>query len=121
MDISLQGSTVVMSGNVTGSECPELQLMLQQNRITRVVLTQSTGGNAAAGYCVGELIRKYGLATVISGSCNSSCSRMWLGGVSRTLASSNSRVGLHGNYSDGGLQPGALGRLQRGFRPSRHQ
>ena len=87
-----------MSGDVTGSECSQLLSILQQSPIRIVVLTQSKGGNADAGYCVGALIRQYRLATVIRGSCNSSCSRMWLGGVSRTLDGPNSRVGLHGNY-----------------------
>jgi hypothetical protein len=102
-----------MSGPVTGTECSQLLSILQQNPIRVVVLTWSTGGNAEAGYCVGALIRQYGLATVIRGSCNSSCSRMWLGGVSRTLEGANSRVGLHGNYDrNGNLLPGAPGRLQ---------
>jgi len=112
MQIDIQESIVVMSGDVTGNECSQLRVILQQNRLSTVILTQSKGGNANAGYCVGELIRKYGLATVIRGSCNSSCSRMWLGGVSRSLTGSNSRVGLHGNYRDGDLRPEAPGRLQ---------
>jgi hypothetical protein len=113
MDLEVQGNQVVMSGPVTGTECSQLLSILQQNPIRVVVLTWSTGGNAEAGYCVGALIRQYGLATVIRGSCNSSCSRMWLGGVSRTLEGANSRVGLHGNYDrNGNLLPGAPGRLQ---------
>jgi hypothetical protein len=112
MNIEIQGSKVVMSGNVIGSECSELQSILQRTRINAVILTRSKGGNADAGYCVGALIRQYGLATVIRGSCNSSCSRMWLGGVSRTLDGAHSRVGLHGNYRDGALLPGAPARLQ---------
>jgi hypothetical protein len=86
MEIEVQGNAVVMSGDVTGSECSELQSILQQAHITTVILRHSKGGNADARYCVGELIRQHGLATVIHGSCNSSCSRMWLGGVTRTLA-----------------------------------
>jgi hypothetical protein len=112
MNIEIQGSKVVMSGNVIGSECSELQSILQRTRINAVILTRSKGGNADAGYCVGALIRQYGLATVIRGSCNSSCSRMWLGGVSRTLDGAHSRVGLHGNYRDGALLRGAPARLQ---------
>jgi hypothetical protein len=77
-----------------------------------VVLGNSSGGNADAGYCVGTLIRQHGLSTVIRGSCASSCSRMWLGGVSRTFDGRYSRVGLHGNYDRNGiLLPGAPDRL----------
>jgi hypothetical protein len=113
MDIKVQADQVVMSGDVTGTECAQLFAVLQQNPIHVVVLTQSKGGNADAGYCVGELIRRHQLATVIHGSCNSSCSRMWLGGISRTLDGANARVGLHGNYDRAGnLLPGAPARLQ---------
>jgi hypothetical protein len=112
MDIEIQGHEVVMSGDVTGSECAELQSILERTQISTVILTHSKGGNADAGYCVGALIRQHGLATVIRGRCNSSCSRMWLGGVSRTLDGAHSRVGLHGNYRNGALLPGAPARLQ---------
>src|SRR5947209_6570848 len=113
MDVEIQGNQVVMSGRVTGAECSELQPILQQNPIRTIVLTRSNGGNADAGYCVGALVRHYRLATLIRGSCESSCSRMWLGGVSRMLDGANSRVGLHGNYyRRGKLLPGAPARLQ---------
>jgi hypothetical protein len=113
MDIEVQGDLVVMSGRVLGSECSQLAATLQQNAIHVVVLTASPGGNADAGYCVGELIRQHRLATVIRGSCASSCSRMWLGGVTRRLDGAESRVGLHGNYKeDGNLRPGAPARLR---------
>jgi hypothetical protein len=112
MDIEIQANEVVMSGDVTGTECSELQSILQRTQITTVMLTHSKGGNADAGYCVGALIRQHGLATVIRGSCNSSCSRMWLGGVSRALDGADSRVGLHGNYRNGALLRGAPARLQ---------
>lgn len=112
MDIEVRGDQVVMSGGVTGSECTQLSSILQQHPVRVVVLTRSRGGDAEAGYCVGALIRQHRLATVIRGSCNSSCSRMWLGGVSRTLDGTNSRVGLHGNYRDGVLEQGAPARLQ---------
>jgi len=113
MDIEVQNNEVIMSGPVNGSECAQLGSILRQNAIGVVVLTNSHGGNADAGYCVGELIRQHRLATVIRGSCNSSCSRMWLGGVSRTLDGANSRVGLHSNYNrNGDLRSGAPARLR---------
>ena len=113
MDMKVEGETIVMSGPVDGSECTNLGTILSQARIRTVVLTNSGGGNARAGYCVGDLIRERGLSTVIRGRCASSCSRMWLGGVDRTLEGPNSRVGLHGNYaSGGGLLPDAPQRLR---------
>jgi hypothetical protein len=112
MSMTVNGDLVVMSGRVTGGECVQLQTLLRQSAVRTVVLTQSHGGDAEAGYCVGALIRTHGLDTVIRGSCNSSCSRMWLGGVSRTLDGKNARVGLHGNYKNGILESGAPARLQ---------
>src|SRR5579863_503005 len=93
MDMKVEGSSVVLSGSVVGSECTTLEQLLSQNNIATVVLTNSGGGDARAGYCVGDLVRERGLATVIRGRCASSCSRMWLGGVARTLDGPNSRVG----------------------------
>jgi hypothetical protein len=113
MDMKIDGESVVMSGAVDGSECTALGTILSQTKINTVVLTNSGGGNARAGYCVGDLIRERGLSTVIRGRCASSCSRMWLGGVERALEGPNSRVGLHGNYStNGGLLPDAPYRLR---------
>lgn len=118
MDFEVHGDEVWLSGAVVGSEYGQLLAMLAANPIKTVVFTQSHGGNADAGYDVGELIRQRGLATIIRGSCASSCSRMWLGGVIRTLEGSNSRVGLHGNYDgSGNLRPGAPARL-RAWLPS---
>lgn len=102
MDMKAEGRFVTLSGSVVGSECDTLASLLSQNRIEVVVLTNSGGGDARAGYCVGALIREHGLSTIIRGRCASSCSRMWLGGVERTLEGPNSRVGLHGNYGNGG-------------------
>jgi hypothetical protein len=85
MSLDLEGDQAVLSGPVTGDECARLAGLLEHNPVRTVVLTQSNGGDANAGYCVGELIRRHQLDTVIRGNCSSSCSRMWLGGVSRTL------------------------------------
>ena len=113
MDISVEGQSVIMSGSVSRADCDTLGSVLSKNDIKLIVLRDSGGGDANAGYCVGALIRQRGLSTVIRGRCASSCSRMWLGGVERTLEGANSRVGLHGNYGNGGgLLPDAPQRLR---------
>jgi hypothetical protein len=113
MEFDVQDDEVRLSGHVTGSEYSQLLAILASHPIKTVVFTVSGGGDADTGYNVGELIRQRGLATVIRGSCASSCSRMWLGGVTRTLEGPNSRVGLHGNYDNAGvLRPGAPVRLR---------
>ena len=113
MDITVKGSSVTMSGPVVGPECEQLRNIISNNKIETVILGNSPGGEAEAGYCVGALIREKGISTSIVGSCASSCSRMWLGGVTRTLTGSDSRVGLHGNYgSTGALLDAAPARLR---------
>jgi hypothetical protein len=102
MDMRVDGDAVILSGPVVHADCMALTDLLEKTTVKRVVLTNSGGGNAYSGYCIGALIRERGLPTTIRGRCASSCSRMWLGGVDRTLDGPNSRVGLHGNYNDGG-------------------
>jgi len=92
--------TIVLSGRVVDGDCWKLEKKINE-RTKKIVLTRSGGGRAIEGYCIGELIREKKLNTEIEGRCASSCSRMWLGGVQRTLNGSRSRVGLHSNYKDG--------------------
>ena len=112
MDITIQGTTVYMSGTVVGGECDLLKKMIETSKVELVVLSNSNGGNANTGYCVGETIRRNKISTSIEGFCLSSCSRMWLGGVSRKLEGDNSTVGLHGNYKGVHLIPESTTRLR---------
>ena len=102
MTMKTEGDTIVMSGAVVKADCTEFETLASRPGIRRVVLTNSGGGDASSGYCIGAAIRRLGLSAVIRGRCASSCSRMWLGGVERTLEGQDSRVGLHGNYADSG-------------------
>lgn len=113
MDFELNGDTITMSGHVDRYDCLHLQSLLSKNKIKTIILTKSGGGHADSGYCMGELIRQNGITTKIKGRCASSCSRIWLGGVTRTLDGENARVGLHGNYERTGvLRTDAPGRLR---------
>ena len=112
MLVEASGSVVYMSGDVVGDECKKLSEILNTQTIDLVVLGDSNGGDANAGFCVGETIRKNKISTVINGVCVSSCSRMWLGGVSRKLEGNASAVGLHGNYSNGRLIDKSTTRLR---------
>jgi len=98
MEISVTGTTVHMSGPVVGGGVRQAQANYQYEQINHVVLSNSNGGNANTGYCIGETIRKHKISTSIEGFCLSSCSRMWLGGVTRKLEGDESNVGLHGNF-----------------------
>lgn len=102
MDITVSGTTVYMSGPVVGDECDKLKQIISVGQVSLVVLSNSNGGVANTGYCIGETIRKHKISTSIEGFCLSSCSRMWLGGVTRKLEGDESTVGLHGNYKNSG-------------------
>jgi hypothetical protein len=112
MDIDVNGSTVTMRGSVLKGDCERFRSAITGREIEKVILGHSNGGDADSGYCVGALIRENGIHTAIKGKCASSCSRMWLGGVSRVLLEGGA-VGLHGNYaSNGHLMAGAPERLR---------
>jgi hypothetical protein len=112
MSMILIEKTVVMAGMVMGDECDRLKAIAARTSITTVILAESNGGDAPTGYCVGEFIRTNGINTIVYGHCISSCSRMWLGGVKRTLEGTNARIGLHGHYSQGALMPESPARLK---------
>jgi hypothetical protein len=118
MDMKLSGDRLIMSGTVTGGECSALRIVGPAiPQLKFVILRNSHGGVASEGYCVGELIRELGLSTAVSGYCFSSCSRMFLGGVTRHFTDDyppeQTRVGLHGNYDrNGDLVPIAPDRLR---------
>jgi hypothetical protein len=67
-----------------------------------VILRNSGGGNAPAGYQVRQLLREHGVRTAVSGYCYSSCSRMFLGGSARYFTDDylpeTNNVGFHGHY-----------------------
>jgi hypothetical protein len=111
MDITINGRHVILSGRVVGNEPARLADALSQvPGIDTVVLRNSPGGDAPAGYRVGELIRVKGLRTAVSGYCYSSCSRMFLGGKTRYFTDDyppeHTNIGFHGHYdSNGRLLP----------------
>ena len=117
MDLTVNGQQVILSGPVVGNEPARLADALSQiPSIDTVILRNSPGGNAPAGYRVGELIRVKGLRTAVSGFCYSSCSRMFLGGKRRYFTNDYppeyTHIGFHGHYdSNGRLLPELVHRL----------
>lgn len=119
MHMQVAGDQIILSGAVNPSDDSRLSDLLdeQRGRITTIILRDSPGGDAAAGYAIGDLIRKRGLRTAVSGYCRSSCSRMFLGGVERQFTDDQpvgkTHVGFHGNYkSDGRLMVEVMPRLR---------
>ena len=107
MELVVTGNTLILSGPVTGSELGLLKDAFASNpKINLVVLRNSHGGNATAGYRVGEFLREAGVTTAVSGFCISSCSRMFLGGKTRLFTDDyppeRTWVGFHGHYSANG-------------------
>lgn len=119
MHMQVADDQIILSGAVNPADDDRLSALLDENRgkITTIILRDSPGGDAASGYAIGDLIRKRGLRTAVSGYCPSSCSRMFLGGVERQFTDEQpvgkTRIGFHGNYrSDGRLMTEAMPRLR---------
>ena len=110
MSVEVQGDQLILAGPVVDGDWDRISQSLQSNAaIQIVVLRNSSGGHAETGYQVGELIRSRGLRTAVSGFCNSSCSRMFLGGKERLFTNDTmSRVGFHGHYYTSGSRRGKL-------------
>ena len=103
MELKVVGNQLVLTGPVVGDEPGKVREALASSpAIDTVILRNSPGGNAPAGYQVGQLLRERGLRTAVSGYCYSSCSRMFLGGSARYFTEDyppeNSNIGFHGHY-----------------------
>ena len=84
MELKIVGNQLILSGPVVGDEPGKVREALASSPgIETVILRNSGGGNAPAGYQVGQLLRERGVRTAVSGYCYSSCSRMFLGGSAR--------------------------------------
>jgi hypothetical protein len=103
MELKVAGYQLILSGRVVGDEPEKVtEALAKSPEIDTVVLRNSPGGNAPAGYQVGQLLRERGFRTAVSGHCYSSCSRMFLGGRTRYFTDDyppeDTNVGFHGHY-----------------------
>jgi hypothetical protein len=103
MELKIVGNQLILSGPVVGDEPGKVREALASwPGIETVILRNSGGGNAPAGYQVGQLLRERGMRTAVSGYCYSSCSRMFLGGRARHFTDDylpeTNNVGFHGHY-----------------------
>jgi hypothetical protein len=109
MELNVVGNQLILSGRVVGDEPGKVREALANSpEIDTVILRNSPGGDAPAGYQTGELLRERGLRTAVSGYCYSSCSRMFLGGGTRYFTddypAEQTHIGFHGHYhADGHL------------------
>jgi hypothetical protein len=107
MELKVVGYQLILSGGVVGDEPEKVRETLANSpEIDTVVLRNSPGGDAPAGYQVGQMLRERGVRTAVSGYCYSSCSRMFLGGRTRYFTDDHlpesNNVGFHGHYDRGG-------------------
>jgi hypothetical protein len=103
MELKIVGNQLILSGPVAGDEPDKVREALASSPgIKIVILRNSGGGNAPAGYQVGQLLRERGLRTAVAGYCYSSCSRMFLGGSTRYFTDDylpeQNNIGFHGHY-----------------------
>jgi hypothetical protein len=116
MELNIVGNQLILSGRVVGDEPGKVTDVLAKHpEIDTVILRNSPGGDAPAGYQVGQMLREHGLRTAVSGYCYSSCSRMFLGGRTRFYTDDSppedTNVGFHGHYYAGGrLNAGLVSR-----------
>jgi hypothetical protein len=107
MELKVAGNQLFLSGRVVGDEPGKvMEALAEAPQIDTVILRNSPGGNAPAGYRVGEIFRERGLRTAVSGFCYSSCSRMFLGGRTRYFTddypAERCEIGFHGHYYSNG-------------------
>src|SRR6266446_4418692 len=100
MELKIVGNQLILSGPVVGDEPGKIREALAGSLgIQTVILRNSPGGNAPAGYQVGQLLRERGMRTAVSGYCYSSCSRMFLGGRTRYFTddypADHTHIGFH--------------------------
>ena len=109
MEFHALGDTLVMSGPVVSNDLARLRDQLAARRFRLVVLHESPGGDLWSGYQVGNRIRDEGLATAVSGKCESACGLIFLAGVERSFSNgrplAQTMVGLHGAHSIETKQP----------------
>src|SRR5262249_6211774 len=108
MELKVVENQLILSGPVTAADPDRvMDALAAAPEINTVILRNSPGGDAPAGYRIGEVVREKGLLTAISGFCYSSCSRMFLGGRTRYFTDDfppeATNVGFHGHYRDGRL------------------
>ena len=84
MEARVVDDQLILSGEVVDSDVVRGKNALENPAITTVILRNSPGGDSPTGYRSGELIRQHGLRTAVSGFCYSSCSRLFLGGRTRS-------------------------------------
>src|SRR5690348_1655286 len=68
MELKIVGNQIILSGPVVGDEPEKVrEAFASSPGIETVILRNSPGGNAPAGYQVGQMLRERGVRTAVSG------------------------------------------------------
>jgi hypothetical protein len=107
LDLRVAGSQLILGGAVEKGDYARVKAALDENAgVDTIILRNSPGGDAQTGYALGDLFRERKLRTAVAGYCRSSCSRLFLGGVSRHVTDEQppgkTYVAFHGNYKNDG-------------------
>ncbi|AIY41531.1 autotransporter [Collimonas arenae] len=105
MNMHVNGNQIILSGDVTVNDGDLFADMLGRLResgrkIDTLVLRNSNGGATFSGYAIADMARRWGLKTVASGYCISSCSGMLIGGAQRAFADNDQPWMAHTPVSD---------------------
>jgi hypothetical protein len=102
MEFNLVGETLVLSGRVVSDDLARLKDHFATDRVKLILLHNSPGGDLWNGLQLAERIRDRGIATAVSGRCESACGLIFLGGVQRSFSNGvplpRTMVGLHGAH-----------------------
>jgi hypothetical protein len=91
--------TLQLQGRITPEDVGTV-IMYASLGVTRVVISDSAGGNMQAAMRVAEVLRSNKVTTVVDGLCVSACALIFLGGEQRVITSTGA-VGLHSSTLDG--------------------
>lgn len=109
MEFHRVGEVLVLTGPVVGTDLARLRDELVAGPVRLVLLHESPGGDLWNGYQIAHRIRDEGLATAVSGKCESACGLIFLAGAQRSFTDgrpiAHTMVGLHGAHSVDTKQP----------------
>jgi len=88
------GATARISGDIGFGITRKFKAFLQQHQGIKTIILDSSGGNVYEARGISKLIKDRGIATRVENICHSSCTTIFIGGKTRSLAKSAS-LGFH--------------------------
>ncbi len=113
MQLERVGSDLYAKGEIVDADFLAFQTQLEKPGLSRLILVNSPGGNLWTALRIAEQVRDAKLHTVVSGSCLSGCSLLFVAGRQRQFGSGYparaTLIGIHGAHDGNSrkLLPGA--------------